>query len=381
MTAGDAAPAPTPPVWIDDDATLRTLAERIASLAAFAVDTESNSLHAYTERVCLVQLSIPGEDFLVDPFAVDLAPLGALVADPNVCKVMHGADYDILSLKRAFDFSFRNLWDTMLAERVLGRSGYGLGTLLAEHFGFRADKKMQRFDWGQRPLPEHAIDYARYDTHFLLRLQTLQRDALVDADRLEDHTHACLRQVRVVPRSRPFDPDSFWKIKGARQLDAPGPAVLKELYVLRDAMAREIDRPVFRVMSDAVLLELARRRPADRRALDRTLGRVRGSHPMIRRRRLDDLGKAIARGQAADPPAKPTRTDAMPKRVTSRYDALRGWRKEYAAGRGVEPDIVLDKNTLLELAQALDGDPLRPLDSWERERYGDAIKRTLAAAG
>ncbi|MEM6992567.1 MAG: HRDC domain-containing protein [Myxococcota bacterium] len=380
------APPLPPPRWVDDEAGLAALIAQLRTQPRFAIDTESNSLHAYTERVCLVQISIPGVDAIVDPLAVDLGPLGELIASPTIQKVLHGADYDVMCFKRGYGFAFANLYDTMLAERVLGRSKYGLGSLLAEHFGFKADKKMQRFDWGRRPLPQHAVDYARFDTHFLLELADMQLQALKDADRLEDHAHACLRQAQVEPKHRPFDPTSFWKVKGARKLAEPGPAVLYELFVLRDELARAFDRPHFRIASDATLLELARVRPVDRGALGKTLDRVRGVHPRVRRQYAPRLLEAIERGIAGGPPPPPQRAPSPPRDVVERFDALRGWRKSEAEARGVEPDIVLGKNTLMEIAEAaprsletLGASAL--LDDWELSRYGAGLVACLAKHG
>ena len=377
------------PAWVDDQAALVELCRRLRSLTRFAIDTESNSMHAYTERICLIQLTTAGPDGLrdtiVDPLALDLAPLGDILADPSVQKVMHGADYDVLCFKRGHGFSFANLFDTMLAERVLGRSRYGLGALLEEHFGFSTDKSMQRFDWGRRPLPTHAVDYARYDTHFLLALADMQRQALVDADRLEEHTHACERQTRVEPRVRPFDPTAFWKIKGAKGLDAPGPAVLHRLFVLRDAIAREMDRPVFRIAADGTLLELARRRPTDPGALAKALAKARAIHPRVRRSRASAILEAIEAGIADGTAPKAVRPEAPPKDVVTRFDALRAWRKAVAEARGVEPDIVLDKATLMDLARAHPADRAALeatdlLDAWELSRYGDGILACLASS-
>jgi ribonuclease D len=137
-----------------------------------AVDTESNSLFAYREQVCLVQFSTTQADFLVDPLALaDLTPLAPLFADPKIEKVFHAAEYDLLCLKRDFGFSFANLFDTMLAGRILGRKEIGLGAMLEAFYGVQADKRHQRANWGQRPLPAPLLEYATLDTHYLIPLR------------------------------------------------------------------------------------------------------------------------------------------------------------------------------------------------------------------
>jgi ribonuclease D len=380
------APAPADPsgawTWIDTPAALATLVERLRTQPCFALDTESNSMHAHRERMCLVQLSLPELDALVDPLAVDLRPLGPVLADPSIEKVMHGADYDILCFKREYGFSFAGLYDTMLAARVLGWPSHGLGAILHERYGFVVDKRMQRFDWGQRPLPQAALDYARRDTRFLLALQREQRAALAASDRAEELAHACLRQTRVEPRPYRADALGMWRLKGARGLPPAGRAVLWALHELREAVAIELDRPVFRVMSDELLLALARHPPHDEAAL----AALRGLHPALRGAGGARLLEAIEAGLAAEPP-RPPPVDRGPSRVVvTRLDALRAVRKAIADERGLPPELVLGKEALMAVAVS---DPrtleeLRAsgaLDEWELPRYGAALLRALRGAG
>lgn len=379
---GDEQRETKPLTWVDDEPGLARLVDTLGALPRFAIDTESNSMHVYAERICLVQVSTEEGDTIIDPLAVDLTPLGKVIADPAVEKVMHGADYDVMCFKRGYDFEFAGLFDTMLAERVLGRSKYGLAALLSEHFGFAADKKMQRFDWGRRPLPQSAIEYARYDTHFLLTLREKQLAALHAADRYEDHVHACERQTQVVPKVRPFDSAAFWKIKGARKLTGSAPAVLHELFVLRDVLAKRFDRPHFRIANDAALLELARAQPADSTALAATFDRARGVHPRVRRQHAGLVLEAVARGVDGRTPPALVRLPTPPRAVVDRVDALRGWRKRVAEARGVEPDIVLGKATLMAVAELAppDLETLRDaglLDAWELGRYGEGVVACL----
>ncbi len=109
------------PVMITRRQALMKMANRLANEPILAVDTESNSLHAYQEQVCLIQFSTPQDDFLVDPLALDdLSPLEPLFADQQIEKIFHAAEYDLITLKRDFKFGFENLFDTMLAARILG---------------------------------------------------------------------------------------------------------------------------------------------------------------------------------------------------------------------------------------------------------------------
>ena len=167
------------PVLITRFAELTDLVDHLTRQPVVAVDTESNSLYAYREQVCLIQFSTPREDYLVDPLAIrDLSLLGPLFADPKIEKIFHAAEYDLICLERDFEFRFANLFDTMMAARILGREELGLGALLEQEFGVVLDKRYQRANWGQRPLPADLLAYARLDTHYLIQLRQRLHDEL-----------------------------------------------------------------------------------------------------------------------------------------------------------------------------------------------------------
>lgn len=373
--------APLPFVVVDSAAGLEALLERMRAAPRFALDTESNSMHAHRERICLVQVSLPELDAIIDPLVVDLRPLGPVLADPTIETVMHGADYDILCFKRELGLEIGGLFDTMLAARMLGWPAHGLGPILLERHGVRLDKRMQRFDWGQRPLPAAALEYARHDTCWLLPLCDAQRVELAATGRAEELAHACLRQTRAQPRPSRADALGMWRIKGARALPPAGRAVLQALHDLREAVAQQLDRPVFRVMTDEVLLALARHPPRD----DAALADVRGLHPVLRGPGRARLGEAIAAGLGAEPPRPPPLDRGPPREVAARFDALRAWRKAEGAARGIDPDLLLGKDALMAAAVA---DPptlealeaCGALDSWELARYGAALLEALRRA-
>lgn len=353
--------------WVDTDDALQTWCERLVTHPRIAVDTEANSMFVYHEQICLVQVSTPDVDLLIDPLAVDLSPLGRVLANPSVQKVMHGADYDVLIFKRREQIDIANLFDTMIAARVLGWPKCGLASLLDEHFGFKANKAFQRYDWAQRPLSDEALAYARCDTHYLLRLADIQAEALDAGPHRALFDRACERQTAVVPRERPFDPDGYWKMKGARDLDEPGRAVLKATYAWRERKAEALDRPPFRVLPEMAMISLARTRPTSRGEL----AGLKGMPKPVARRDGAELLAVIheAASQACPEPARPP----VDKMRTERVDALKAWRKSEAARLGVEPEIILDRASLMAV---VDGD-VSDLEAWERERYGDAIAAAL----
>jgi ribonuclease D len=288
---------PHPPTFVGDPAALAALVERLRGERVIALDTESNSFHVYRERVCLLQLSTRTGDFVVDPLAVDPAPLAEILCDGRET-VLHGADYDVRCLRREYGWRLPRLFDTMAAARRLGRTGLGLSALVEAQFGVRLSKAFQRADWGRRPLTEEQLTYAALDTHFLLPLYDTLAGELATRGAAEEARREFDRIAAAEFRERVFDPEGWRRLKGARDLDAPGRSVLRALWIAREEQARAADRPPFKVLAEQAMLELARRRPED----DDALARIPGVTPSVLRRMGATLRGAIdaARGQAGD---------------------------------------------------------------------------------
>ncbi len=361
---------------------LQEYVDRWAAEPALAIDTESNSLHAYQEQVCLIQLSTQDADFIIDPLHVEnLDPLGRLLADPAIEIVFHAAEYDVMCLKRDYHFEFANLFDTMLAARICGTDRLGLGSMLEDLFHVQADKKNQRANWGERPLSAEMLRYAQMDTHYLLQLRDYWQARLVSLGRWEEAREAFRALVDIPAAEHHFDEDGFWRINGAQRLSPTQLAILRELYLMREEKARQRDLPPFKIRADRTLLDLAVAEPTSEAALRRIDGMSAGQV----RRFGHYILKAVQHGRAAPPPARP----AMPRRpsddVLARYEALRAWRKERAKKRGVESDVIISRDALWALARQNPASmealaAVEELGAWKTEQYGQEILRVLAHA-
>ncbi|MBN1640184.1 MAG: ribonuclease D [Anaerolineae bacterium] len=374
-----------PPLLVNTPEALDEMRYRLQAAPAIAVDTESNSLYAYSERVCLIQFSVPGEDYLVDPLALDgLACLASVFAASEVQKVFHAAEYDVMVLRRDYGYRFSNLFDTMIASRIVGWPRFGLASLLEEQFGVQTDKRMQRTNWGRRPLTEEQIEYARLDTHFLLALRDKLAAELQAQGREREARAAFARVARSRWTERTFDPHGFWRIKGARDLDDQGLAVLRELYIYREERAQELDRPPFKVFNDSVLVALSQQTPRSFAELGRVSGVPRRLPSRLRRKLLDVIEQGLGAPAPHRPPYQgPERPD---DEVLARYEALRDWRRERAEQRGVELDVILSNRALHALAEENPTSPdalaqVGELNGWEREEYGREITGLLRRHG
>ena len=368
--------------WVTTPQALDGLRTRLLAESLVAVDTESDSLFSYFEKVCLLQISTRATDYVVDPLALSqpdgIVTLAPFFADAQIEKVFHAAEYDILCLKRDYRFEFKNIFDTMIAARILGWQSVGLGNILQERFGVALNKKMQRADWGRRPLTAEQIAYAREDTHYLLALRDLQIGELERLARLEEAREEFERMTRVQAAARRFDPDAYWNIPGARDLDRIGLGVLRELFRFRDAQARKEDRPVFKVLSDTALLHLAAAHPRT----PRDLARIPGVSAYAVQRYGHALLDTVARGRAAPQTSAPhphsRGQPPLDNGARTRLGYLKEWRKRRAAARGVEPDVIVSNDVLfaaarksprtLEALVAVSG-----LGPWKAKTYGEEI--------
>ena len=363
---------------MDTERRLKDLIDHLSQQEYLAVDTESDSLYSYFEKVCLVQLSTASADYIVDPLAIDISPLGLILADPTVQKVLHAAEYDVMTLRRDYGFQICNLFDTMLAARILGWPKYGLSHLLKTHFKVILDKKFQQYDWGKRPLSREALDYARLDTHYLLSLRDIQRRALQQRRRLQEATEAFERVTQAQSPVKIFDPADFWQIKGVKHLSARQQARLQALYVFRDRLARQVDRPPFKVMNAATMLQLARHNPKTLSALRNSKGVSQSFAGRYGRRVLEAL-----RSAPPQPTPRPNMAHAKPSEdILRRYEHLRRWRSQVARARGVEPDVVLANEVLRSIAETnpqtqADLDDLGVMGAWQRQTYGASLLEHL----
>lgn len=335
-----------PPIWVDQPESLKNMIADLSKHSRIAVDTESNSLHAYREQVCLMQFSTAEKDYILDPFVFDdLSALGTLFINPGIEKIFHAAEYDLICLKRDFEFVFANIFDTMYAARVLGYQFVGLDNMLAEKLAIKVDKKYQKADWAARPLTAAQINYARFDTHYLFQLRDLLEQELDEKGRLqvarEDFARACSVDL---PTQR--ENGSSWRRFSARKdVSTRELTVLSELCVIRDQLAERMDRPPFKVIDDDTLLLIARNLPEK----DVDLAGI-GLSPRQIRLWGEEVLEAVRRGAEA-PLVKREQAKRPNDAILRRLEKLKNWRKLLAKETGVESDIILPKSYLSLLAE------------------------------
>jgi ribonuclease D len=334
------------PIMITRPQALRRMVNRLTSESILAVDTESNSLYAYQERVCLIQFSTPQDDYLVDPLALDdLSSLEPLFADPKIEKIFHAAEYDLITLKRDFNFEFENLFDTMVAARILGWEEIGLGSILRLEFDVELNKRYQRANWGKRPIPPDMMAYARLDTHYLIPLRYRMKSELKSNGRwpLAEEDFARLRHVN--GRDPQDLPEPCWRVRGAYDLNPQQAAVLLALCRYRTKVAKSINRPVFKVIGDRTLLAIAEACP---RSTEELQAVPELSQKQFHRHQKGLL-RAVEEGLKAEP-VYPPRSPRPDELYLARVETLRSWRKSAAKQMQVKSDVILPRDVMYTIA-------------------------------
>jgi ribonuclease D len=364
-------------IFIDKQDPLDRALGDVRAQPVIAVDTEADSLHSYFDKVCLIQISIPEQDLIIDPLAkIDLKQFGEALADRNITKVLHGADYDLRILHRDFGYTIANLIDTSICAQLLGYEAFGLAALLERHFGLKVDKSHQRADWAMRPLPPDMLDYAAMDTRYLIALADKLREELTALGRWgwAEEEFARLEQVRFTERDE--DDEPFRRLKGIGTLDRRSLAIVRALHAWRDELARKADRPPFKIIGNDAIVDIAKNKATTTDALA-TLKSVSQYH---RKRYGRDLASIAAKAMALPEDDLPLKGESKQwqrdKVLEARVNKLKAARDKIAKELKVDVSVLAPRHVLTAIAStgSLDVPAMR---TWQREVLGSALLAAL----
>jgi ribonuclease D len=344
---------------IATDVQLAEFLPQLEPVDRVAVDTEADSLHCYFEKLCLIQISIPGHDVLVDPLAkLDLGPLARGLTGKEI--VLQGADFDLRLLRRSLRFEATRIFDTVIAARLLGIRSFSLAALVEKFFGVTLAKGSQKANWAQRPLPPHMAEYAMNDTRYLLPLAEKLEEGLRERNRLDWFRQSCQRALEQAAVQRTRDDEEVWRISGSGKLGGRACAILRELWQWRDREAQAVDRPAFHILQNHLLLRAAEEF-------------AKGETPDYRHfsgRRRQAFRDAAQRGldlPESEWPTRPKRRGPRPTRQMERAaEELRKRRDAIADEQGLEPSLIAPRGALDAVA-ADESQTAALLVPWQRD--------------
>ncbi|MCX6895476.1 MAG: HRDC domain-containing protein [Verrucomicrobia bacterium] len=347
---------------INTEQTLTAFLPTIRAADWVAVDTEADSLHAYPEKLCLLQISTAAGDRLVDPLAgMDIDPLLDALAGHEL--IFHAADYDLRLLRKHHEFVPGAIFDTMLAARLLGMKKFSLGDLVETCLGVKLEKGSQKADWARRPLTPKMEDYARNDTHHLKPLADKLKAELIAKGRLAWHQESCARLIAESSQLPAADPDGVWRVKGSYVLNRPALAVLRELWRWRETEAIAANRPPFFILNHELMVNIAEVAAAQQPVA-----------PLLPRylspRRRDGLAQAVKTGLAVPAAQHPEPQQRNGRRPThaehQRFLNLEKHRNVQAHQLDLDPTLIAPRATLGDLARDWDTHAAE-LMNWQRE--------------
>ena len=344
---------------VDTAESLSEVSTAIQPHGRIAVDTEADSLHCYFEKLCLVQVSIPGCDWLVDPLAgVPLDSLFEVLSGKEL--IFHGADYDLRLMRRVGFQPPAKIFDTMIAARLCGVEEFSLAALLKRHFGLEIPKASQKANWAKRPLSPVMLAYAINDTRHLHKLAEIYEAELRTLGRVEWFEQTCDRAIRATENNKEKDSESTWRIAGSGSLRGRAAALLRELWRWRDEEARAADRPAFHILHNEQLLKTAQEIDAGHK--------VHFKH--LRGNRLRRFEEAVEKARSLPESEWPVFVRVNRPRPTreeeERMKALRARRDVIAAKLKLDPSLVAPKATIEGLVLRRD-ETLERLLPWQRQ--------------
>ena len=349
---------------------------------AVGVDLEADSMYHFKEKVCLIQMAATNINVVIDPLVVkDLSPLKPIFKRGDICKIFHGADYDVRSLYRDFRITIHNLFDTELASRFLGVPETGLEAVLKKKFAVTLDKKFQRKDWSRRPLPPDMIAYAAEDARYLLPLAQGLKAELDERNRLGWVNEECEYLSRVRPITVNDQP-LYLNFKGAGKLDSRSLAVLENLLGFRREVARRKDKPLFRIFGNRSLMELAGKKPLNLKQLEKTRALSSRQISMYGRQMLAAIQGAVNLPAEELPVYPRKKSPRISLAVAGRVKALRTWRDKQAQKLAIDPALICNKALMSTIAvqRPLNLSELaviKEMKNWQKKEFGRDIVRVL----
>ena len=360
-------------IYIDTDTSMEALKEHIKDSGSIAIDTEADSLYHYYHKVCLIQITLGGQNYIVDPLS-DMDLSGFLKLLEKKPLILHDAGYDLRMMQSSFNFSAKGkVFDTMAAAQLLGHEKFGLGSLVKKYFGIEMPKGGQKSNWSKRPLSKKQLEYASEDTFYLHKLADIFSEELEKLGRMEWHDEWSLRTVKAVEKHKETveeEDENAWRIKGARHLHRNALTHLKQIWKWRERESQKQDVPPFKVMQNSRMLKLAVWASTSPHESIKSGPKLPSN---CKGRRLQELKKALAIAYNTPKAEKPRhpKVKHRPKPPSESFlvfEELKIECDKLAADLGVASNVIAPRGKLKSISIQ------RPKNITEIMKYGDLMK-------
>ncbi len=335
--------------FIDEQEKFEKATKKIAASRYLGIDTESDSLYSYYEKLCLVQIACEHNIYLIDTLKLNISSLKEAFENPNIRKIFHSGESDIPLIKTKADCAFSNIFDVMVAAKYLGIKKCGLDNLIERFFSIKLDKKYQKADWGERPIKAEMLNYAAMDVYYLKKLKDILIPELKKAKIFEEFMIHCEQFSKLPPKKIKINTSGWLDLPGARNMTWPYSACLKELWISRENTAKERDLPTFKIISNEAILSMARE---PQKALKNPLS-FKGISPYVLSKHGDWIRKSIEKALNSVPEEKVFKKKSdhsHMEEIKRKFGILREWRKKMAEERKLFPELILTNDILWKIA-------------------------------
>ena len=340
--------------YIDTSKALLEAAAEWKPAAELAVDLEcENNLHHYGAYISLIQISTKNKNWIVDVLKLgDIKPLTAVLENPAIQKIFHDVSFDFRILQDQFSCHPRNVFDTQIAALFLGKEHLGLGDLLKEYFGVEKESRYQMADWTKRPLNTEMLAYAAKDATHLIPLRDLLIKELRQKERLSwvEEELAALEEADFSYKTQ-----TFLDVRGVRTFTPEQLGIFRELFLLREQLAKKVNRPVHFVIRNEHLKHFSQHPPQ--------WEKVKGVHPIVRSQ-ANLFYKAVEQGKKEHQILPSPEKKRLTQHQKEQLEKLGELQQKLAHKTGMKGHLIMNKEQMIKIVLSGQFDSLR---MWQRK--------------
>jgi len=338
-------------IYVEKQEQFESYLKNIKLASYIGVDTESDSLYSYYEKLCLIQICADRQIYLIDTLSVNIKALSDVFANNSIRKIFHSAESDIPLIKTLIDCDFNNIFDVMLAAKYGGIYRCGLNNLIEKYFSVSLNKKYQKANWGIRPLKKEMLEYAAMDVLYLKKLKDILIPMLKSKNLLEEFLAHSSSLGKLPKKTYFFDPYGYLRINGAKKLKRENLEILGELYLRREEVARKSNVPPFKIISNETMFKIA----SDYQTACDNLKSFKGITDYVFNRHSQWILEAIKKGLEKDNKViqiekRKTLNIADLEKYRIKFEVLRKWRMETAKKRDLFPELIFTNDILWHIA-------------------------------
>ncbi|MCB1191482.1 MAG: HRDC domain-containing protein [Leptospiraceae bacterium] len=363
-------------ILIDDKKSFELSMFNLGNSECIAIDTESSGYYTYYPRVCLIQVTSNGKNYIFDPMSpINLSELGTIFKNPSILKIFHSAIDDIKALKRDFYFEFCNIADTMYSSKLIGHEHNSLEYLVEYYHNTKLSKTEQKSNWERRPLDRQQLKYAALDTAYLETIWAEIKKSLIRYNMLDEAMSEFER----------FTLDPYKKLEESKAIPWHkfpnilnySPEVRRNIFDIlsfREEKAKKANKAPFRIFNNETIEKIVK----EGGSLEYLIG-------IFGKKDAEKLYHAIKH-----PSGSPLNKADIPKQdydlddeEKSLYKNLRKWREKVMKIRKMDHTMILSNKNLVTLIKSSPKnlDELRELSmmsEWKIRNYGPTLVKIIA---